>query len=84
MHKYNADILPFSFDNFFQNHTAYMIMAQGNKFQEIFIMNVLELTVVKMLYCVGPVAWRCVSNNAKMLPLHMFSYRVESRLLAGY
>jgi len=32
----------------------------------------------------GLVAWGCISSNIKMLPLHMFSYRVNSRLLAGY
>jgi len=60
-----------------------MIMEQ-DQFQEIIIINVLELTMVKMLQYVGPVAWGCVSNNTKMLPLHMFSYRIKSRLLAGY
>jgi len=51
-----------------------MIMAQDNKFQEIFIINVLELIMVKqMLQYVGPVAWGCISNNIKMLPLHTFS-----------
>ena len=39
MYKYNADILPSSFDNFFQTYTAYMSMAQ-DKFQEIIIINV--------------------------------------------
>jgi len=40
---------------FFQNCTTYMIMAQDNKFQEIFIINVLELIMVKkMLQYVGP------------------------------
>ena len=38
----------------------------------------------KMLQYVGPVAWRCISNNSKMLPLHMFSYRTKTRLLVGY
>ena len=47
MYKYNADILPSSFDNFFRNCTTYMIMVQDNKFQEIFIINVLELIMVK-------------------------------------
>jgi len=46
MYKYNADILLSSFDNFFHNYTAYMIMAQ-DKFQEIIIINVLELIMVK-------------------------------------
>jgi len=32
----------------------------------------------------GLVAWGCISSNIKMLPLHMFSFRVNSRLLAGY
>jgi len=62
-----------------------MIMPQDNKFQEIIIINVLELIMVKkMLQYIGPVAWGCISNNTKMLPLHMFFYRVKSRLLAGY
>ena len=47
MCKYNADILPSSFGNFFQNYTAYMIMAQDNKFQEIFVIYVLDLIMVK-------------------------------------
>jgi len=47
MYKCNADILPSSFVNFFQSYTAYMIMAQDNKFQEIFIINGLELIMVK-------------------------------------
>jgi len=62
-----------------------MIMPQNNKFQETIIINVLELYYAKkMLQYIGPVAWGCISNNTKMLPLHMFSYRVNSRLLAGY
>jgi len=32
---------------FFQNCRIYMIMAQDNKFQEIFIINVLELIMGK-------------------------------------
>jgi len=32
---------------FFQNYTAYMIMPQNSKFQEIIIINVLELIMVK-------------------------------------
>jgi len=32
---------------FFQNYTAYMIMPQDKKFQEIIIINVLELIMVK-------------------------------------
>ena len=66
MYKYNADILPSSFNNFFQNYTAYMIMPQDNKFQEIIIINVLELIMVKkILQYIGPVAWGCISNNTK-------------------
>ena len=38
----------------------------------------------KILQYVGPVSWGCFSNNTKMLPLHMFSYRVKSRVLAGH
>jgi len=58
-----------------------MIMAQDNKFKEIFIINVLELI---MLQYEGPAAWGCICNNIKRLPLRMFSYQVNSRLLAGY
>jgi len=58
MYKYNADILPLLLITFFQNCTTYMIMAQDSKFQEIFIINVLELIMVKkMLQYVGSVAW---------------------------
>ena len=32
---------------FFQNYTGYMIMPHDNKFQEIIIINVLELIMVK-------------------------------------
>jgi len=35
MYKYNANTLRSSFDNFFQNYTTYVIMAQGNKFLKI-------------------------------------------------
>jgi len=37
-----------------------------------------------MLQYIGPVAWGCISNYAKTLPLHMFSYQVKSRLLAAF
>ena len=46
MYKYNADILPSFLITFFQNYTAYMIMPQ-DKFQEMVIINVLELIMVK-------------------------------------
>ena len=64
---------------FSQNYTAYMIMPQDNKFQEIIIINVLELMMVKkMLQYVGPVAWGCISNNTKMLPLvHYICFPIE-------
>jgi len=59
-------------------------MAQDNKFQEIFIINVIELIMVKkMLQYVGPVAWGCISNNIKMLPLHAFSNEVNRECLLG-
>jgi len=38
----------------------------------------------EILQYVGPVAWSCLSNKIKILPLHMFSYQVKSQLLAGY
>ena len=65
---------------FFENCTTYMIMAQ-DKFQGIFIINMLELIRVKKCCNVGPVAWVCISNNVKMLPLHTFLNQVKSQLL---
>ena len=80
MYKYNADILPSSFDNFFWKLYNIHIMAQ-DKFQGIFIINMLELIRVKKCCNVGPVAWVCISNNVKMLPLHTFLNQVKSQLL---
>jgi len=48
MYKYNADILPSSFDNFFSKLYNIHIMAQDNKFHGIFIINMLELIIVKV------------------------------------
>jgi len=46
MYKYNADILPSSFDNFFSKLPC--IHDHGTRqFQEIFIINILELITVK-------------------------------------
>jgi len=85
MCKYNGNILPSSFDNIFQNYTAYMIMAQDNKLHGNYHHKRVRTDYgKKMLQYVGPVAWGCISNSIKMLPLDMFSYRVKSRLLAGY
>jgi len=54
---------PFLLITFFRNSTTYMIMAQGNKFQEIFIINVLELIMVKkLLQYVGPVVFPIISK----------------------
>jgi len=49
MYKCNADIqsCPLLLITFFQNCTTYMIIAQDNKFQVLFIINVLELIMVK-------------------------------------
>jgi len=47
--------------------------------------HVLDLIMVKkMLQYVEPVAWGCISNNIKTMPLHTFSNQVKSRMLAGY
>jgi len=48
-----------------------MIMAQGNTFQNIFIISMLDLWQ-KLLQYVEPVAWKCISNKIKILPLHIF------------
>ena len=40
---------------FFQNYTGYMIMPHDNKFQEIIIINVLELIMVKN----AAIRWSC-------------------------
>ena len=55
MCKYNTNILYpiFLFWFFFQNCTAFTIMAQGDKYQNIFVVNVLELIMTKMLQYVG-------------------------------
>jgi len=49
---------PLLLTTFFGNCTTHMIMAQDNKFQEIFIINVLELIMVKnaaicRTFCMG-------------------------------
>jgi len=62
-----------------------MIMAQGNTFQKLFIINLLEPIMVKqMLQYAECVAWECISNKIRMLPLHVFSYHVKSHLVAVY
>ena len=84
MYKYNADILPSSFKNFFSKlhcvHDHATRQVSGNYNHK----RVRTDYGKKILQYVGPVAWGCISNNTKMLPLHMFSYPVKSRLLAGY
>jgi len=60
-----------------------MIMAQGNTFQNIFIISMLDLWQ-KLLQYVEPVAWQCISNKIKILPLHIFSLQVKSQLLAWF
>jgi len=85
MYKYNADILPSSFNNFFSklhciHDHATRQQVSGNYHHKRVRTNYGK----KMLQYIGPVAWGCISNNTKMLPLYMFSYRVKSRLLAGY
>ena len=85
MYKYNADILPSSFYNFFSkvhcvHDHATRQQVSGNYHHK----RVRTDYGKKMLQYIGPVAWGCISNDTKMLPLHIFSYRVKSRLLAGY
>ena len=78
MYKDNANTLPSSFDNFFSK--LYNIHVSGN-FHHKRVRTDYGKT---MLQYVGPVAWGCISNSIKMLPLHTFSYQVKSQLLAGY
>ena len=84
MYKYNVDILPSSFDNFFSKlyniHDCGTRQVSGNYHHK----RVRTAYGKKMLQYVVPVTWGCISNNNKILPLHMFSYQVKSRLLAGY
>jgi len=85
MYKYNVDILPSSFDNFFSK--LYNIHDYGTRQQvsgNYHHKRVKTDYSKKMLQYVVPVTWRCISNNIKILPLHMFSYQVKSRLLGGY
>ena len=84
MYKYNAYILPSSFNNFFSKlhcvHDHGTRLVSGTYHRK----RVGTDYGKNLLQYIGPVAWGCISNNTKMLPLHMFSYRVKSRLLAGY
>jgi len=85
MYKYNADILPSSFDNlFFKLHCIYYHGTRQQVSRNYHHKRVRTDYGKKMLQYVGPVARGCISNNTKMLPLHMFSYRVKSGLHAGY
>ena len=85
MYKYNSDILPSSFNNFFSKlHCVHdhgtRQQVSGNYHHKRVRTNYGK----KMRQYIGPVAWGCISNYTKTLPLHMFSYQVKSRLLAGY
>jgi len=69
MYKYNADILPPSFDNFFSK--LYNIHDHGTRQQvsENFHHRRVRTDYGKnTLQYVGPIAWGCISNNIKMLP----------------
>ena len=85
MYKYNADILPSSFDNFFTKlyniHDHGTIQQVSGNFHHTCVRTDYR---TKMLQYVGPVAWGCISNNIKMLPLNTFSNQVKSRMVAGY
>jgi len=84
MYKYNADILPSSFNNFFSKlhniHDHRTRQVSGNFHHK----RVGTDHGKKMLQYVGPTAWGCISNNIKILPLHTFSNQLKSRLLAGH
>ena len=79
MYKYNADILPSSFDKFFSK--LYNIHDHDTRQQvswNFYHKRVRTDYGKKMLQYVGPVAWGCISNNIKMLPLHTFSNQVKN------
>ena len=79
IYKYNADILPSFSDNVFSK--LYNIRDHGTRQQVSGSFNHKRVRTdygKKMLQYVGPVAWGCISNNIKMLPLHTFSNQVKS------
>jgi len=43
-----------------------VITAQGNIYQETLIKHVLELIMAKMLQCVWPVVWVCISKKLNL------------------
>ena len=84
-YKYSADILPSSFHNFFSK--LYNTHDHGTRQQvsgNFHHKRVRTDYGKKKLQYVKPVAWGCISNNIKMLPLHTFSNQVKSRMLARY
>ena len=75
MYKYNADILPSSFNSFFSklhciHDYATRQQVSGNYHHKRVRTNYGK----KMLQYIGPFARGCISYKTKMLPLHMFSY----------
>jgi len=82
MYKYDADMLRSSFDNFFSK--VHNMHDHGTRQQVSGNLHRKRVTTdysKNMLQYVGPIAWGCISNNIKILPLHTFSYQVKSQLL---
>ena len=85
LYKYDTDMLPSSFDNFFLK--LHNMHDHGTRQQVLGNLHRKLVTTdygKQMLRYVGPIARGWISNNIKMLPLHMFSYQEKSQLLAGY
>jgi len=82
MYKHNVNILPCSFDTF-QNYTAFMIMAQDNKFHKIFITSVLELIIAKKLQFVAHVVWDVYLMRLKLYHYICFHIKRNCNCLLG-
>ena len=74
MYKYNADILPSSFDfsKLYNIHDHVTRQQVSGNFHH---KPVRTDYGKKMLQYVGPVAWCCISNNIKMLPYIRFQIK---------
>ena len=85
IYKYNAGILPSSFDNFLSKLCNIHDHGTRQQVSGNFHHKRVRTDYGKiMLQYVAPVAWSCISNNIEILPLHTFSNQVKSRMLTGY
>ena len=83
MCTYNDNILPSSFDTFFSKLCKMYDYDTATSAENFHHKRVRTYYDKNMLQYVAPVAWDCISNKMKILPLHMFSYQVKSKLFAG-